>query len=122
MDRNLEALDNAPAFSLRRALVTLALSALIVVGGALLVRTFPSAGFEAGYSAATSKGERWIGDHVNAAGGTPLSLCVQLHDQQVHHGTAAPDYEAFINGCRKAVDDLLGRSVPIVAPSASASG
>lgn len=89
---------------------------------ALLVRAFPSAGFEAGYSAATSKGERWIGDHLNAAGGTPLSLCVQLHDQQVHHGTAAPDYEAFINGCGKAVDDLLGRSVPIVAPSASASG
>jgi len=118
MDRSLEAPEAESRFSwLRAGTVILAAIAVIVIGS-WIVRTYPNSGYRAGYEATTAKGEEWIRAEVDAAGGTPTTVCDELRNQ-AEQSALEPrwDYDTFMKGCDDAVDHLYGRHVPMTADS-----
>ncbi len=116
MDRDLEALESAPPFSYKRLWVALVASAAVIGAGSLLVRTFPNSGHQAGYEAVITKGEQWAQAEVDAANGAALPACDQLQNE-AEASPASPNYEyqSFVEGCDKAIDQLMGRDVPLLA-------
>ncbi len=118
MDRSLEAPEPESRFSWLRA-VSIALAAIAtIVIGSWIVRTYPNSGYRAGYEATKAKGHEWIHAEVDAAGGSALTLCDELHNQ-ADQAALEPryDYGTFIEGCGDAVDHLYGRHVPRVEAS-----
>lgn len=115
MDRDLNALDAAPGFSLRRLWVTLAVAASIIGVSAAVVRTFPNSGHQAGYEAVMTKGLPWVQSEVDADRPTALAACDALH-RESEDSAASPrfEYNSFVTGCGEAVDQLLGRHVPLL--------
>lgn len=115
MDRDLDALDNAPGFTVRRLVVTVLISAAIIAVGSLLVRTFPTSGHQAGRDAVVTEGPEWVRAEVDAANGSALPACNQLH-QESENSPSSPryEYDSFVAGCGEAVDRLLGRHVPLL--------
>lgn len=113
MDRNLEALEIAPRFSWARLGLAVTPSCIIVAVASLVISTYPSVGYRAGYDAALAKGPEWADAQVDAAAGTALRACDQLHIQT----TDALDieYTEFVEGCSDGVDHLYGRHVPLLA-------
>ncbi len=117
VDRDLEYLPRSAQFSFRRLWVTLVLSATVLGGAALLVRTFPNSGYQAGYEAVTARDPDWVRAGVEAADGTALQLCDQLH-AEIDSSAASPryDYTSFVKGCGQAISQLAGRPVPLPIP------
>lgn len=117
MDRDLESLSRSAEFSLRRLGVTLVLSATVLGGAALLVRTFPNSGYQAGYDAVIARDPDWVRAGVEAADGTALQLCDELH-AEIDSSAASPryDYSSFVKGCGQAINQLSGRTVPLLTP------
>lgn len=79
----------------------------ILAVGSWLVRSYPNAGYPAGYEAATTKGESWIRAEVDAAGGAATKVCDALHDD-ADRSISEPRYDAdtFIRGCVDAIENL----------------
>ena len=118
MDRSLEAPEAEPRFSwLRVGIVVLAAIAVIAIGS-WIVRTYPNSGYRAGYEATTAEGQEWIRAEVDAAGGSALTLCDELHNR-AEQSPLEPRYDldTFMKGCGDAVDRLYGRHVPMSADS-----
>lgn len=113
MDRSLTSLESAPRFSWPRLWVVVLASVSIIGIGSFLVRTFPNSGYSAGYDAAIAKGSEWIHARVEAANGTVLPVCNELHRQSVNSALDPTyDYDTFIEGCRDGVGDLYGHRLP----------
>ena len=118
MDRSLEAPRAESRFSwLRAGTVMLAVIAIIGIGS-WIVRTYPNSGYRAGYEATTAEGQERIRSEVDAAGGSALTLCDELH-KQTEQSALEPRYDrrTFMKGCGDAVDHLYGRHVPLSADS-----
>ena len=115
MDRDLESLSRTTQFSFRRLWVTLVLSATVLAGAALLVRTFPNSGYQAGYEAVTARDPDWVRAGVEAANGTALGVCDELH-AEIDSSAASPryDYTSFVKGCGEAINQVSGRTVPLL--------
>lgn len=112
MDRNLEALNRAPQTSWSRFGLAITGSGLIMVVASLLISTYPTVGYRAGYAAAIAKGPQWVEDEVNAADGTALRACDHLHIQTAT--ILETEYSEFVNGCSAGVDEMYGRHVPVI--------
>jgi hypothetical protein len=84
-----------------------------MVVASLFISTYPSVGYRAGYDAAIAKGREWVDAEVDAAAGTALQACDQLHIQTAD--ALAVEYSEFVKGCRDGVDSLHGRHVPVLA-------
>lgn len=113
MDRNLEALENAPRFSWARLGLAVTASCLIMAVASLFISTYPSVGYRAGYDAALAKGPEWADAQVDAAAGTAWRACDQLHVQTAD--SLDIEYSEFVKGCSDGVDHLYGRHVPLLA-------
>ena len=102
-------------FGVRRVWVALLTSAVILTVASLLVRTFPNSGNQAGYEAVMDNGEERVRSAVEAAAGTALPLCEGLYaESEDTPSEPRYEYESFIKGCGKAVDELHGRHVPLL--------
>lgn len=95
--------------------MTLVLSATILGGAALLVRAFPNSGYQAGYDAVTARDPDWVRAAVEAADGTALGVCDELHSE-IDSSAASPryDYSSFVQGCGEAINQFSGRAVPLL--------
>lgn len=113
MDRNLEALENAPRFSWARLGLAATVSCLIMVVASLFISTYPSVGYRAGYDAAIAKGPEWVDAEVDSADGMALRACDQLHSQTAD--ALVVEYGEFVKGCSDGVDYLYGKHVPLLA-------
>ena len=115
MDRDLNALAAARPFSYRRLFATIAVAAAIITIGSLLVRLYPNSGYESGQDAVLEKGTSWVQGEVAAANGTSLSACELLHrETEGRADSPRYEYDSFVAGCDKAVDDLIGHDVPLL--------
>ena len=115
MDRDPDAFSGATAFSFRRLWLTLAIAAAIITVGSLAVRMFPNSGYQAGRDAVMDRGMPWVQGEVDAAQGTALTLCDTLYrDTETSESSPRYEYESFVDGCDEAVDDVLGRDVPLL--------
>ena len=102
------------AFSPRRAAVVILAAVAVIAGGSWLLRAHPIAGYRAGYDAAIAKGEDWVRDQVDKAGGQATTLCTDLYDQADQLTMKRRyDHFTFYKGCGDAVDHLYGRHVPM---------
>ena len=84
-----------------------------MVVASLFISTYPSVGYRAGYDAAIAKGPEWVDAEVDAAAGTALRACDQLHIQTAD--ALVVEYSEFVKGCSDGVDYLYGRQVPFLA-------
>lgn len=113
MDRNLEALEAAPRFGWARLGLAVTVSCLIMAVASLFISTYPSVGYRAGYNAALAQGPEWVDAQVDAAAGTALSACDQLHIQTAD--ALDIEYSEFVKGCSDGIKHLYGRYVPLLA-------
>lgn len=113
MDRNLEALERMPPSTRTTVGLTLTGAIVIMLVSALLIRTCPSEDYRAGHDAVMAQGHEWVDAQVDAAAGTSLRACQELHRYTVNARTS--DYSEFVEGCGDAIDSLSGRHVPMVA-------
>jgi hypothetical protein len=115
VDRHIESLERSARFSYRRLWVALLLSALIMAAASLLVRAFPNSGYQAGHDAVAARDQALILAGIQAAGGTALTVCDELHaDTESSPTSPRYDYPSFIKGCGEAISNLAGRPVPLL--------
>ena len=121
MDRDLDALMAAPPVSRQRLWLAFGVAATVLTAGSLSVRTFADPGRLAGRTAVIDKGPAWVRSEVDVATGTALGACDALQrEYEARHDLAEYDpeshYASFVTGCGQAVDDLLGRHIPLLPP------
>jgi len=84
-----------------------------MVVSSLVILTYPSVGYRAGYDAALAKGPEWADANVDSTDGTALRARDQLHIQTAD--ALVVEYSEFVKGCSDGVDYLYGRHVPFLA-------
>lgn len=111
MDRNLKALESAPASSWARVVAAGVSAVFVMLVSSLFLRISPSEGYRAGFESVTAQWNSWVSVKVHSAG-TSLTSCEELYRQV--SVVFAEDYSDFVEGCSDGVDHLAGRHVPLL--------